>query len=88
VKADTRTLQRVMQGDRRFVVPVYQRPYVWDQEKQWEPLSCVLSTRVLRWALSPSQNSLSRCLREELGALLEGRVALGPAREPTFGPSR
>jgi hypothetical protein len=38
MRADTRTLQMVLQGDRRFVVPVYQRPYVWDQERQWEPL--------------------------------------------------
>ena len=27
-----------MQGDRRFVIPVYQRPYVWEKERQWEPL--------------------------------------------------
>ncbi|CAA9343446.1 MAG: hypothetical protein AVDCRST_MAG93-6768, partial [uncultured Chloroflexia bacterium] len=38
MKADTRTLQQVMQGDRRFVIPVYQRPYVWEKERQWEPL--------------------------------------------------
>ena len=38
MKADTRTLQGVLHGDRRFVVPVYQRPYVWEQDKQWEPL--------------------------------------------------
>jgi hypothetical protein len=38
VKAETRTLQGVLHGDRRFVIPVYQRPYVWTQEKQWEPL--------------------------------------------------
>ncbi|MER7548357.1 DUF262 domain-containing protein, partial [Spirillospora sp. NPDC127506] len=38
MKADTRTIRDIFQGDRRFVVPVYQRPYVWNQEKQWEPL--------------------------------------------------
>lgn len=38
VKAETRTLQQVLHGDRRFVVPVYQRPYVWERERQWEPL--------------------------------------------------
>lgn len=38
MKAETRSLQGVLHGDRRFVVPVYQRPYVWEQEKQWEPL--------------------------------------------------
>lgn len=38
MKAETRTLQEVLHGDRRFVVPVYQRPYVWELERQWEPL--------------------------------------------------
>lgn len=38
MKAETRTLQEVFHGDRRFIVPVYQRPYVWEQDKQWEPL--------------------------------------------------
>lgn len=38
MKADTHDLQHVFQGDRRFIIPVYQRPYVWDRERQWEPL--------------------------------------------------
>ncbi len=38
MKADTRTLQGVLHGDRQFIVPVYQRPYVWTQEAQWKPL--------------------------------------------------
>ena len=38
MKADTNTLQQVLQGDRRFVIPVYQRPYVWTRERQWESL--------------------------------------------------
>lgn len=36
--ARTRTLQETLHGDRRFIVPVYQRPYVWERERQWEPL--------------------------------------------------
>jgi hypothetical protein len=42
----------------------------------------------LRWALCTSQNSLSRHLREDSGGLLDGWVALRPARSPSFGPSR
>src|SRR3954466_10326246 len=38
MKADTFTLQGIFHGDRRFAVPVYQRPYVWDRERQWELL--------------------------------------------------
>lgn len=32
------TLHGVFYGDKRFVIPVYQRPYVWDLERQWGPL--------------------------------------------------
>ena len=47
MKAETNTLQEVLQGDRRFIIPVYQRPYVWSRERQWEPLwSDVESTAV------------------------------------------
>lgn len=50
MKADTRTLQVVLHGDRRFVVPVYQRPYVWEQERQWEPLWTDVETTAVRLA--------------------------------------
>lgn len=32
------TIRHLFQQDRRHVVPLYQRPYVWQQESQWEPL--------------------------------------------------
>jgi len=32
------TIRHLFQQDRRHVVPLYQRPYVWQQEAQWEPL--------------------------------------------------
>lgn len=36
--ANTRTLKDVLEGDRVFQIPVYQRPYVWDRDRQWAPL--------------------------------------------------
>lgn len=50
MQAETRTLQAVLHGDRRFVVPVYQRPYVWEQDKQWQPLWDDVEATVLRLA--------------------------------------
>lgn len=50
MQADTRTLQQVLQGDRRFVIPVYQRPYVWDRERQWEPLWSDIESTAVRLA--------------------------------------
>ena len=38
MNADTWTLQEVLQIDRCFVLPVYQRSYVWNKDLQWELL--------------------------------------------------
>jgi uncharacterized protein with ParB-like and HNH nuclease domain len=32
------SLVEMFEKQRRYVVPLFQRPYVWDQEEQWEPL--------------------------------------------------
>lgn len=38
MKADTLTLKNLFQKDVRYVIPTFQRPYVWNQDDQWEPL--------------------------------------------------
>ncbi len=38
MKADTLTLKALFQKDVRYVIPTFQRPYVWTQEDQWEAL--------------------------------------------------
>ena len=38
MKPDTHTVQQLFERDVRYVVPLYQRPYVWDEEHQWAPL--------------------------------------------------
>src|SRR5581483_8054824 len=38
MKADTRSLVLIFGKDVRYVVPLYQRPYVWKRETHWEPL--------------------------------------------------
>ncbi len=38
MEAETRTLKLIRQGDRCFEIPASHRPYVWDQQTQWEPL--------------------------------------------------
>jgi hypothetical protein len=44
VQAETRTLNQLFQLDVRYLIPLYQRPYVWTREKQWEPLWEDIST--------------------------------------------
>lgn len=38
MKPATNTLTEIFNADVRYVVPLYQRPYVWDRERHWEPL--------------------------------------------------
>lgn len=38
METQVRTPQSVFMHPQRFVVPLFQRPYVWNQENQWEPL--------------------------------------------------
>ena len=38
MKADTYTVQQVFERNLRYIVPLYQRPYVWKHEDQWQPL--------------------------------------------------
>ena len=40
----------MLQGERRFLIPVYQRPYVWRKEKQWEPLWTDVESTAMRLA--------------------------------------
>lgn len=38
MQAETRTLVHLFQLDVRYEIPLYQRPYVWTQDRQWAPL--------------------------------------------------
>lgn len=38
MKPETRTVNQLFELDVRYVVPLYQRPYVWNEDDQWEPL--------------------------------------------------
>lgn len=38
MKSDTHTVQQLFELDVRYNVPLYQRPYVWNKDEQWEPL--------------------------------------------------
>src|SRR6476619_1803113 len=38
MEIQVRTPQMVFMQPQRLVVPLFQRPYVWNEENQWEPL--------------------------------------------------
>ena len=40
-----KTVSAVFGGERRYVIPLFQRPYVWTRENQWQPLWDDISDR-------------------------------------------
>lgn len=38
MKADSLTVRQLFGQDRRYLVPLFQRPYVWEETGQWQPL--------------------------------------------------
>lgn len=51
------TIRQLFQQDRRHVVPLYQRPYVWQQGTQWEPLWDDIRSVAERLAVNPNTRS-------------------------------
>ena len=37
-EAEKHKKKKILQKKVRYFIPTFQRPYVWNQEKQWEPL--------------------------------------------------
>jgi hypothetical protein len=49
VDADTWTLEKLFDTPIRYLVPLYQRPYVWSRKRQWEPLWADFRNLAERW---------------------------------------
>jgi uncharacterized protein with ParB-like and HNH nuclease domain len=44
MKVDKLPLNRVFDRTERLEAPLFQRPYVWEREQNWEPLWCTIRT--------------------------------------------
>ena len=82
MKADTLTLKSLFQKDVRYVIPTFQRPYVWNQDDQWEPLWNDVRNTAERYldelALADDNNPLAE---ERTGTHFMGAVVL--QQQPT-----
>jgi uncharacterized protein with ParB-like and HNH nuclease domain len=38
MQAHTRSIFALFDGKRRYVIPLFQRQYVWTKDRQWHPL--------------------------------------------------
>ena len=59
----------------RYVVPPFQRPYVWNQERQWEPLWEDVEELTSKY-LTATENGANEILEEDLPTHFLGAVVL------------
>ena len=65
MKADTLTLKQVFSKNIRYVVPMFQRPYVWNKSKHWEPLWQDVRTTTERLLRSLSDSGVANPAQAE-----------------------
>ena len=49
MKADTLNAKDLFEKSVRYVIPAFQRPYVWQQDEQWEPFWVDVETAAERY---------------------------------------
>jgi hypothetical protein len=80
MKPDTHTVQQLFERDVRYIVPLYQRPYVWDEEHQWAPLWDDISALLQNQELGDPEGLWSHFL----GAVVLDQDKTPPGQIPTF----
>ena len=53
METNVRTPNAIFGQPQRFLVPLFQRPYVWNEEQQWDPLWRDLERVALRLLTNP-----------------------------------
>lgn len=53
MKTDTHTPEHIFRAQQRLLVPLFQRPYVWNRELQWEPMWRDLKRVLTRYMAQP-----------------------------------
>ena len=84
MKAGDEFLGAVFDKDHRYLIPIFQRPYVWRREANWRPLW----EDIRKAAEREEQRQLDSSLGEDaaeyfLGALVTQDLPRAPRRTPT-----
>jgi hypothetical protein len=79
MKPDTRTVTQLFELAVRYVVPLYQRPYVWKEEDQWEPLWGDVVT-----LLDHQTNGDGQHYSHFMGAIVLDQVTQAPGKIPVY----
>lgn len=92
METQVRTPQLVFMQPQRLVVPLFQRPYVWNEENQWEPLWQDITRVAQRLLLAPTDQHFPHFLGavvlqqvpNPLGSLQERVIIDGQQRLTTL----
>src|SRR4051794_21328396 len=81
MQAETRTMTQLFQLDVRYVIPLYQRPYVWTEAQQWAPLWSDIVTVAEHFL---AEGSGGRPPSHFLGAIVIQQQEHAPGTPPRF----
>lgn len=80
MRPNTYTVQELFERDVRYLVPLYQRPYVWDEEHQWQPFW----DDVLALLQHQEEGEAGSLWSHFLGAIVIEQEATAPGEVPRF----
>lgn len=83
MRAGDEWLGTVFNRDHRYVIPIFQRPYVWDEEENWIPLWDDLRKAAEEAEASTHEGEEEDASEYFLGALVTQHRAPVPRRTPT-----
>ena len=81
MKVDVLTIRALFQKDVRYEIPNFQRPYVWNQEDQWEPLWNDVRNAAERYLDGLAELGEEAAAEEQAGAHFLGAVVV--QQQPT-----
>src|SRR4051812_18909525 len=79
MKPDTRTVWELFERDVRYIVPLYQRPYVWKEDEQWDPLWQDILTLIEHQESGNGQH-----YSHFMGALVLDQMIQAPGKIPVY----
>ena len=83
MKPDKLTVFEVFSKEKRFVIPLFQRSYVWNEQEQWEPLWEDISSRAMAHL-----DRLDKDVEGEVRSHFLGAVVLNVTKTPGRGIAR
>lgn len=83
MEAGKHNIKELFQKDVRYIIPTFQRPYVWNQEKQWEPLWDDVRNIAEEYAEQLAEENSHAAAEEKAGTHFMGAIVLQQEPTPT-----